>query len=178
MKALLVVAQNGYQPVEYSDTRSELEKEGITVEIASFEKGEATGADESKIEITESITEVDVNKYEAVVLIGGPGAAKQFIGNEDIKNLVKNADNSEKIIGAICIAPIVLAEAQILNHRKATVWNLDGKQQVKLECNGAKFVDTSVVQDTRIITANGSAAAKEFGKTIAKTIKEGVEHLK
>ena len=170
-KALIVVSQTDFQPIEYKDTRDELEKAGIEVKAASFEAGEAFGKDGSKINVDVAIKDVDVNEYDAVVLIGGPGAAKQLIGNEDVKNLVKNFDNSDKVVAAICVSPVVLAEARLLKDRKATVWNEDGKQEEILAAEGAEYVDKPVVVDTRIVTANGPAAAKEFGKTIAKMLK-------
>jgi protease I len=170
-KALLVVAQTDFQPVEYGDTRSELEKAGVEVKVASFEEGEAIGADGNKINVDIAIKEVDTNDFDAVVLIGGPGAAKQLVGNPDVIELLQSADNDHKVIAAICIAPVVLAEARILKDRKATVWNEDGKQEEILAAQGATFTDEPVVVDTRIITANGPAVAKEFGKTIVETLR-------
>lgn len=170
-KALLIVAQTDFQPVEYRDTRAELEKEGIEVKTASFEEGEAAAKDGSRIEVDAAIDEVDTNDYDAVVLIGGPGAARQLVGNQDVINLIKSADNDHKIIGAICIAPVVLAQARVLNERKATVWNEDGKQKEILGAEGAFYTEQDVVIDTRIVTANGPEAAAEFGKTVAKLIK-------
>ena len=169
-KALLVAAQTDFQPVEYRDTRAELENAGIEVKVASFEVGEAIGADGSKIDVDVAIKEVNTNDYDAVVLIGGPGAGKQLVGNQDVIELVQSADNNHKIVAAICIAPVVLAEARLLRDRKATVWNEDGKQEEILAAQGADYVEQDVVVDTRIVTANGPAAAKQFGKTIAKAL--------
>ena len=170
-KALLVVAQTDFQPIEYGDTREELEKAGVEVKVASFEVGEAVGKDGSKINVDISIKDVDVNEYDAVVLIGGPGAARQLIGNEDVKNLVQGFDNNDRIVAAICISPVVLAEARLLKDRKATVWNGDGKQAEILSAQGAEYIDKPVVVDTKIVTANGPDAAKEFGKIIAEMLK-------
>jgi protease I len=169
-KALLVVAQTDFQPVEYGDTRAELKKAGIEVKVASFEEGEAIGADGSKINVDFAIKEVNTNDFDAVVLIGGDGAAKQLVGNQDVIELVQSADNDHKVIAAICIAPVVLAQARILRDRKATVWNEDGKQEEILSAQGAIFTDEPVVADTRIITANGPPAAKEFGKKIVEVL--------
>lgn len=170
-KALLVVAQTDFQPVEYGDTREELENAGVEVKVASFEVGESVGKDGIKINVDVAIKDVDTNKYDAVVLIGGPGAARQLVGNEDVIKLVQDFDNSDKVVAAICISPVVLAEARLLKDRKATVWNGDGKQAEILSAQGAEYVDKPVVVDTKIVTANGPDAAKEFGKTIVKMLK-------
>jgi len=178
MKALMIVAQAGFQHIEYNDTKDELEKAGVDVSVASFEKAEAIGKDGSKIEIDIGIKDVNVNEYDAVVLIGGPGAAKQLVGNQDIIRLVQDFDNSEKVIAAICISPVVLAQARLLDGRKATVWNGDEKQEEILTAEGAEYVEEDVVVDTRIITANGPDSAREFGKTIVIVLKEGSEETK
>ena len=173
MKALIIVAQTDFQPVEYGDTREELKNAGISVDVASFEKAEAIGADGTEVDVDIAIHDVDTNDYDAVVLIGGPGAARQLVGNEDVIKLVQSADNNHKIVAAICIAPVVLAQARLLRDRKATVWNGDGKQKEILGAQGASYSEEDVVVDTRIVTANGPSAAKEFGQTIAKLIKQG-----
>jgi len=170
-KALIVVAQAGFQPVEYGDTRAELENQDIEISVASFEKAKAIAGDGTKINIDISIKDVNPEDYDAVILIGGSGAKKQFVGNLDVIKLVQDFDNSEKIVAAICIAPVVLAEARLLKDRKASVWNEDGQQEEILGAQGATYVPESVVVDSRIITANGPAAAKEFGQILASKIK-------
>jgi protease I len=176
MKTLLVVSQAGFQPVEYSDTRKALEEEGIDVEVASFAAAEAIGADGSKVNIDVAINAVDVADYDAVVLIGGGGAVKEFDNNPDVIKLVQDFDNSHKIVAAICFSPVVLAQARLLKDRRATVWNeADGWEEEQLGIGGATYVKEAVVVDTRFVTANGPMAAKEFGKAIAKVLKEGVD---
>ncbi|MEE9525125.1 MAG: DJ-1/PfpI family protein [Candidatus Woesearchaeota archaeon] len=173
-KALIVVSQTEFQPVEYGDTREEIEKAGIEVSVASFDKTEAIGKDGSKINVDVSIKEANVEDYDAVVLIGGHGARLQFLGNQDVIGLVQSADNAHKVVAAICIAPRVLAEARLLRDRRATVHNGDNESAEFLAAEGATYTEEDVVVDTRIITANGPAAAKKFGQAIAKVLKEGV----
>ena len=176
MKALLVVAQTGFQPKEYNNTRKEIEEAGITVKVASFEKGEAFDNNENKITVDYAIKDIKTNEWDAIVLIGGPGAAKQFIGNPEIHRVVMDANNDEKKVAAICISPLAVAETGLLKERKATMWNGDGKQAEKIASHGAIYDAGPVVMDTRFITANGPEAATEFGKKIVSALKEGVEH--
>jgi len=172
MKALLVVAQNGFHPVEYGDPREELEKADVSVEVASFEEGEAIDKLGNKIKVDIAISKVDVKNYDAIILVGGPGATQEFLGNQDVIGLVQAADNDHKIIAAICISSVVLAQARLLKDRKATVWNEDGKQKEILCAEGAIYSEEPVVIDNRIVTANGPAAAKDFGKVIVKLLSE------
>ena len=84
MKALLIVAQKDFQPVEYKGTRDELEAAGISVTVASFEEGDAIDKEGGKIKVDISFKDVNVEDYDAVVLIGGPGTV-QLIGNSDVE---------------------------------------------------------------------------------------------
>lgn len=74
-------------------------------------------------------------------------------------------------MGAICIAPAILAKAGVLKGKKATVWSsLMDKSAVKiLEKSGADYLPDSVVADGKVITATGPLAAKEFAEKIIQT---------
>lgn len=170
-KAILIVAQKDFQPVEYGDTRAELEKAGIEVKVASLEKGEAVGNDGNKINVDLSINEISSDDFDAIVIIGGPGAREQLVENPELLKLIEDTDHKRKIVAAICIAPVALANSKILAGRRVTAWNGDGKQMKSMTLLGANFVDTEdVVVDGRLITANGPSAAKKFGQTIAKVL--------
>lgn len=167
---LLIIAQTGYQPIEYGDTREELEEAGFEVDVASITTEIAVGADGSEVKPDLAVKDVNVDDYKAVAVIGGPGAPKLAMYSE-VLDMLRKFDNDNKIVAAICISPTILAKAGLLDGKKATVWNGDGKQAGVIEAAGAEFVDKAVVQDGRVITGNGPAAAKEFGKRIAEAIK-------
>jgi len=169
-KALLIVAQENFQPKEYKDTKDELEKEKIEVVVASLEKGVAVGADGSEVIVELGLNEINID-FDAVVLIGGGGAAEQLVDNEDIFRIVKEFYEKEKIVAAICIAPVALANADLLEGKKATVWDGDGVQSDMFLEQGIGYTGEEVTIDGRIITANGPMAAKEFGHKIAKMLK-------
>jgi protease I len=60
-----------------------------------------------------------------------------------------------------------LAKARVLEGRKATVWDSGGEQAALLEKYGAEYTGDTVTVDGLIVTANGPAAAEEFGRTLA-----------
>jgi len=102
-----------------------------------------------------------------VIFIGGPGCLKN-LDNEDSYKIAREAVSQDKVLGAICIAPTILAKAGVLSGKKATVWtNPMDKSAVKiLKDNGAVFEQKSVVADGKIITGSGHEAAEEFGMKI------------
>jgi len=169
MKVLFIVAQKGYQDWEYNTPKNILENARIEVITAAEEIGECWGKMGSKTQATISLDKVTVSEYEAIILIGGPGAVK-YQQNKIIHLIVQEANKQNKILAAICIAPTILAYAKVLNGIKATVWNEDEKQQKILEVNGAIYTGEEVTIDKNIITANGPSAAEHFGQSILKKI--------
>jgi protease I len=84
------------------------------------------------------------------------------------------AVDKNKVLGAICISPVILAKAGVLKNKKATVWAspLDRSPIKILEENGAEFVDEKAVRDEKIVTGNGPDAAKEFAEVIIEALDE------
>ena len=84
------------------------------------------------------------------------------------KLLTIHVNYLRKIIGAICISPVILAETGILKNKKATVWtsSLDKSAAKFLEEKGAFYEDVDVVVDKNIITADGPSSAEKFSQTI------------
>jgi protease I len=167
---LILIAQLDFQPIEYSETRKELEAAGLKVKVASLTTETAVGKDGSEVKPDIAIDKANPDDYEALAIIGGPGAPV-LARYEGVLAVVKKFSKKGKVIGAICIAPTVLAAAGVLLDKKATVWNNDGLQEKVLQRYGAEFVDAPVVVDGKIITANGPKVSKDFGKQLAAMIK-------
>src|SRR3989338_10434443 len=171
VKALFIIAQDGYQDHEYGAPKEILEKAGIEVITASKKAGIGKGRSVSLTKAALSRAEVKVKDYKAIVFIGGPGAVR-YQQDEEAQHIAQEAVDQNKILAAICIAPTILAYAGVLKGKKATVWNEDGQQGKILEKKGAIFTNEAVTIDEKLITANGPAAAEEFGKRILKAIQE------
>lgn len=171
-EVLLVVAKRGFQDVEYADTRSVLESAGHDCVVASSEPGLCKGqfGAEAVADLTLLDVREDFDAFDAFVFIGGPGAAL-LKNNPDAVAIAAGAFANEKVVAAICIAPVVLAKAGILKGKRATVWDGDGKQSEFLEAHGAAYAGDPVIVDGKIVTANGPPAAKEFGKAISSLLK-------
>jgi len=167
MKILMVIAKDGFKDVEYQFPYEVFQKNNIHVDVASTEKGDCFGSDGMVITADMAFSDVVVEEYFAIVLIGGPGS-HSLVGNEKLEAIIKKADKDKIVIGAICYAPVILAKAGILNGKNATVWDSDKKQSPILAENGATYLADSVVADGKIVTANGPEAAKYFGEMVVK----------
>jgi protease I len=165
-KALLVITQQGFQDIELNGTRDGLLAAGFEVILASPEGGMCVGKFGGEETAAVSFKKVNVKDYDRVGFIGGPGASNLW-QNADAKRIAQDTVKAKKPLGAICIAPKILAAAEVLKGKKATVWNEDGDQEGFLALHDVHYTGEDVTVDGLIVTANGPAAAEEFGKAFA-----------
>jgi len=67
------------------------------------------------------------------------------------------------MVAAICIAPVILANAGLLKKKNATVFK---SEIAAIEAKGAVYSGSGVTVDGNLITASGPDQAKQFGKEI------------
>jgi len=170
-KVLLIVAYQGFQDLEYGETRQALEEAGCAVTIASSQPGIARGKLGGEVEVELTLNEVRVDDFQAVVFIGGPGA-DEYMDNPLAHKIARQAVEKNKVLAAICIAPAILAQAGLLEGKKATVWSSLQDQSFiqQLKDGGAEYQKQDMVVDGKLVTANGPAAAADFGRAIAQLL--------
>ncbi|MCX6774464.1 MAG: DJ-1/PfpI family protein [DPANN group archaeon] len=173
MRVLMIIAQKGFRDEELFETRTELEKEGIEVDVASITTDNALSMFERNVKPDLAVRYAKIDDYDALVLVGGSGAPV-LANHKEVIDLIKAAQEKGKLIAAICVAPAVLAKAGILKGKRATVWSSPANRNfVKvIEDEGAKYSTDKIVHDKNLITAFGPDQSKEFGKAIAAKLKE------
>ncbi len=162
-QVLMVVANYNYNDDEYEYTRKALEDNGIGIKITAAEPGVCTSVTGNSIDVDLSLSSVIVDDYKGIIFIGGPGVDEYF-SNDEVLDLARKFFDANKIVGAICWAPIILARSGILAHRKASVW--DGAKNDLTKAGGI-YTGQKVTIDDLIVTADGPEAALEFGQKIA-----------
>jgi len=127
-KILIIIAHKNYQDYEYAMTKQILESAGTRIITASSRTGAAQGEFGSFAQIDLSLNQVKTKEYEAIIFIGGPGAI-EYWKNDLAHKIISQAIKENKILAAICIAPIILAEAGALKGKKATVWSSEEEKR-------------------------------------------------
>ena len=170
-KVVIVIAFRDFRDAEYFITKEVLERVGIEAKTASNKEGVAVGADGGETKVDFLIPKINLADFDGVIFIGGPGCLKS-LDNEDSYRLIEEVVSKNKVLGSICISPLILAKAGVLKGKKATVWSspLDKKPIKILEEGGADYRPDSVVADGNIITANGPLAAYRFGEAIVEAL--------
>jgi protease I len=165
-KVVMVIAFNGFRDEEYAEPKEILEKSDHKVTTASTQTGTANGKLGMTTKVDILLDQVNPADYDAVLFIGGPGSYDYF-DDQTALNLAKQAVAQDKILGGICAASAILANAGVLKGKKAACFS--GVSDI-LKKNGANYDPSGFAVDGKIITADGPAHAKKFGTAIAKAI--------
>ena len=170
-KIVMILAFRDFRDEEYFVPKEILQGAGAEVKTASNQMGTAIGADGADVEVNLLISEINIIDFDAVIFIGGPGCLEN-LDNEESYQVAKETVSQNKVLASICISPVILAKAGVLEGKKAAVWSspLDRGPVKILENNGAIYQDKPVVVDGKIITGNGPAAAREFGGKIIELL--------
>ncbi len=167
-KVLMVIAPENFRDEEFAEPKEIFEGSSAEVTVASKGVKKAKGKLGATADVDIDIGEADADDYDAVVFIGGPGSSVYF---EDpvALNLAEKAYNAGKVTAAICIAPSILANAGVLDGKKATCFKSESEN---VESKSAGYTGDPVTIDGKIVTANGPDAAKRFGEEIVKLLED------
>ncbi len=165
-KILMVIAPKQFRDEELFTPREYFMIRGAKVTVASSATGEIRGMLGRTFSPDAKLADVRAGDYDAVVFVGGSGAQAYF-DDAVAHKLARDAADGGKVLGAICIAPAILAKAGVLKDRSATTF---ASVRKILVAGGARLMDSSCVRDGKIITADGPPAAKEFAAEITKAI--------
>jgi protease I len=154
MQRVLIIATDGYEQSELVKPRDLLVEAGAEVTIASLKPGEIRGWDQKdwgeSVPVDLVIDKVSVEDYDALLLPGGQMNPDILRMEHKVIEIVREFDAAQKPIAAICHAPWLLAEAQVIEGRTVTGWP---SIRTDLANAGAAVVDEEVVVDGNLITS-------------------------
>ncbi|WP_426574634.1 type 1 glutamine amidotransferase domain-containing protein [Aquihabitans sp. McL0605] len=142
------LATDGVEQVELTGPWDAVKEAGAAVDLIStvdevqgfrhLDQADTFPADEQ-------VAKADAADYDALVLPGGVANPDALRMDDDAMGLVRSFAASGKLVAAICHAPWLLAEANLIEGRTVTSWP---SLQTDLRNAGANWVDQEVVVDT------------------------------
>lgn len=171
-KKVLIMATDGFEQSELFKPREALLDAGASVKLASIETDPIQGVvhDDKKAEtITPDMTldQVKAEDYDMLVLPGGVGNPDKMRIQARAPEIVRAFLDAGKPVAAICHAPWLLIEADVVKGKRVTSWP---SVRTDLRNAGADVVDQEVVVDGQLITSRKPDDIPAFNEAIAKAL--------
>lgn len=173
-KTVAILATNGFEESELREPKIALEKAGADVEIISLEKGEIkswNNGDWGKAyKVDKTLNEVTQADYNALVLPGGVINPDILRRDKNAISFIKSFFEHHKPVAAICHAPWLLAEADVLQGRNVTSFSSIKTDIINA---GANWTDEEVVVDAGLVTSRNPDDLPAFNDKLVEEVYEG-----
>ena len=172
-KRILIIATNGFEQSELMEPKAALEAAGFETVVASPEEGEIKGWKDGdwgqSVPVDASLDEVSEGDFDALLLPGGQMNPDILRMDERVIDLIKDFDDAGKPMAAICHAPWLLVEADILDGRTVTGWP---SIRTDLTNAGADVVDQEVAIDGNLITSRKPEDIPAFNQALIAALSD------
>lgn len=169
---VLFLATDGFEESELFGPHAALTEAGAQVTLASVGTDPIQGVRGDKEPgrtITPDLTlgQVDTEDYDALVLPGGVANPDTLRTIDAAVAIVADFMEDDKIVAAICHAPWLLVEADVVEGRSVTSWP---SVRTDLENAGADVEDAEVVVDDNLITSRNPGDIAAFNAAIIEAL--------
>jgi protease I len=162
-KRVAVLATDGVEQVELTDPWNALREAGADVQLVSLAAGEiqAMEHDEKgkRFPVDRTLDQVTANDYDALMLPGGVANPDRLRMDRRAVAFVRAFFEMDKPVAAICHAPWILVEADVVKGRTVTSWP---SLQTDIRNAGGDWVDKAVQTDQRLVTSRKPADLPQF----------------
>ncbi|HQH54831.1 MAG TPA: DJ-1/PfpI family protein [Candidatus Hydrogenedentes bacterium] len=167
MPNVLVPLAEGFEEIEAITIVDILRRAGFDVVTASLGGKSVKAAHGVSIMADRTLDEALRDDYDMVVLPGGQPGTDNLDNDPRIHKVLKKMAGSGKFVGAICAAPKVLANAKLLEGKRATSYPgiLD-----KMNLPTTTYTGAAVEKDGKILTSRGPGTAMDFALAIIEAL--------
>lgn len=173
-KKIAILVADGFEQIELTGPKEALEAAGAEIEIVSPAEGEVQGwnhdekADLFPVDMPLNLARSD--DYDALVLPGGVRNPDQLRMSTRAVEFVDGFFATGKPVAAICHAPWLLIETEVIKGRNITSWPSLKSDLINA---GAHWVDRQVVVDNGLITSRKPQDIPAFNKKMIEEFAEG-----
>jgi protease I len=169
-KTIAILATDGFEEIELTAPKEELENQGFRVHIASdkpkiksWHKGNWGNEFQSDV----LLENLNPREYHALVIPGGVINPDKLRRNALAVEIIRDFDRQHKLIAAICHGPQLLIEADLVKGK-----NMTSHRALKTDMKnaGAMYEDIGVIKDNNYITAQGPDDVKAFSGKIIESL--------
>ena len=167
MSHVLVPLAQGCEELEAITITDLLVRAGITVTTCGLDDQPVKASRGITIIPDTSIDKVLNQSFDLIVLPGGLPGADHLRDNAQIQTLLKKQSADNKYIAAICAAPKALAQAGVLEGKKAT--SFPGVLAA-LNNPNINITENAVEIDGNVVTSRSAGTAMEFALSLIELL--------
>ena len=178
-RRIAFLATHGVEQVELTEPWKTLQDAGAEVHLVSLEHGEIRMMrhDEKgdSFPVDRVLSEVQVGEYDGLVLPGGVANPDRLRTDPAAVSFARGFMDADKPVAAICHAPWLLVEADVVRGRTLTSWPSLRKD---IENAGGEWVDKAVQMDQKLITSRKPADLPQFCARVLDIFARAIEERK
>lgn len=175
MKTVYIFLAEGFEEMEAVTPLDLLRRVGVNAKFVSIGSSlQVNGAHNICYTADIFFDEAAANKAHGIVLPGGMPGTLNLLAHQGLCSLIQSYNEEQKPICAICAAPLILGELNLLKGKVATIY--PGMENKLL---GAVPSKNQVCVDGNIITSRGPGTAIPFALKLVEIFagKEAAEKL-
>ncbi|HIJ81984.1 MAG TPA: HD domain-containing protein [Desulfuromonadales bacterium] len=161
MAKVLMPLAHGFEEIEALAVVDVLRRADIEVVLAGLVDGPVQSSRKVTVVPDAILDTLNTASFDMIILPGGQPGTDNLNADPRIHKLLKDFSAADKLIGAICAAPSILAGAGLLTGKRATCHPGSREKLVP-----AIHEDQPVVSDGNIITSQGAGTAISFALEI------------
>lgn len=166
MKKIAILLAEGFEDVEALLVADFCRRGDIEVDLLSItDKMKVLSAHQVKVQCDKLIWEAKAKKYDLVYLPGGLPGALNLKDSKDVKKFIEKALEEDKIVVALCAAPIVLDHLGLLKDDKFTCFP-GFEDNLKAKPN----LEETLIKDGNIWTGMGPMFAPQMAFAIIEEL--------
>ena len=173
-KKVAILTENGFEEVELTSPKKELEAAGAETFIVSPQKEKVKAWDHDhwsiELPVDVHIDEADMADYDALLIPGGVINPDKMRLNEKCVEFAQHFLEAGKPVAAICHGPQLLIETGMVHGRNMTSYP---SIKTDLENAGACWDDKEVIVDNGLVTSRSPKDLEAFNRKMIEEISEG-----
>lgn len=172
MCKVIMLAVDGFEEIEAVTVLDILRRAGIQIDFCSAANQEyMTGSHQIVIKSDCLLSALGTpsqiaRQYDGVVLPGGPGS-RLLRDHKQVIEILQAFAEEDKLVAAICAAPMALERAGLLNNKRVTFYPESIENEKRLH-----YTEGNIERDGTIVTGKAPGAAAEFAFALVDFLKQ------
>lgn len=168
MARIALIVADLFEDSEFRVPFDTLRNAGHQVDIIGIEAGREIKGKKGKetIRTERAVRDITAEPYHALLIPGGY-SPDHLRMDKDMVRFVRQFVDAGKPVAAVCHAPWMLAEADVIRGRSVTSWP---SIKTDLVNAGAKWIDREVVEDGNLITSRKPDDLQAFSQALLRRV--------